>query len=178
MVSSALVTGVSRRKGIAWAVAERLRADGWEVTASGWPQHDQEQPWGADPDAPTIPGVRWVASDLADPDAPDRLVADHSAHNGRLDALVLVHARSSAGGLGNLTATELDRSFAVNTRATLLLVQAGVRAGVRRIVLFTTGVHHEPMPSEIAYAVSKAGLQGITRTLAAALAARGVTVNC
>jgi 3-oxoacyl-[acyl-carrier protein] reductase len=178
MARSVLVTGVSRRVGIAWTIAEQLHRDGWEVTATGWPPHDAEQPWGADLAAPAFTGIVWEPADLADPAVPDRLVADHAARHGALDALVVVHARSSAGGLGELTAAELDHSFAVNARATLLLVQAAARANVRRVVVFTTGVHREPMPSEIAYAVSKAAIQGITRTLAAALAPRGVTVNC
>jgi 3-oxoacyl-[acyl-carrier protein] reductase len=60
----------------------------------------------------------------------------------------------------------------------MLLVQASARVGVRRVVLFTTGVHREPMPEEIPYVVSKAALQGVTATLAAALAPIGATVNC
>lgn len=45
-------------------------------------------------------------------------------------------------------------------------------------MLFTTGVHHEAMADELAYAASKAAVQGITRSLAQALAPRGATVNC
>jgi 3-oxoacyl-[acyl-carrier protein] reductase len=172
---SALVTGVSRRAGIAWTVAHRLVADGWDVTASGWPQHDREQPWGDDPGAAAMP---WTAADLADPAAPQRLVDDHVRRAGSLDALVAVHARSSMQDLASVTAGELDASFAVNTRATVLLVQAAAAAGVRRVVLFTTGVHQGPMPAEIPYVVSKAAIQGVTATLAAALAASGATVNC
>jgi 3-oxoacyl-[acyl-carrier protein] reductase len=178
MTRSVLVTGVSRRVGIAWTIAEQLHREGWEVTATGWPPHDAEQPWGADPAAPSLAGIAWQPADLADPEVPDRLVADCATRRGRLDALVVVHARSSSGGIGELTAVELDRSFAVNARATLLLIQAAARADVRRVVVFTTGVHREPMPAEIAYAVSKAAIQGITQTLAAALAPRGITVNC
>lgn len=175
---SVLVTGVSRRIGIAWTVVEHLHHAGWEVTATGWPPHDEQQPWGADLEAPSFEGISWQAADLADPGVPDRLVADHVARHGGLDALVTMHAHSSSGGIGTLTAAELDHSFAVNARATLLLIQAAARTRLRRVVVFTTGVHHEPMPSEIAYAMSKAAIQGITRTVAATLAPRGVTVNC
>lgn len=80
--------------------------------------------------------------------------------------------------LAAVTAAELDASFAVNTRSTVLLVQAAARVGVKRVVLFTTGVHQDPMPTEIPYVVSKAALQGVTATLAAALAPSGATVNC
>jgi 3-oxoacyl-[acyl-carrier protein] reductase len=95
-----------------------------------------------------------------------------------LDALIAVHARSSMQDLASVTAGELDASFAVNTRATILLVQEAAKVGVRRVVLFTTGVHQDPMPTELPYVVSKAALQGVTATLAATLASTGATVNC
>jgi 3-oxoacyl-[acyl-carrier protein] reductase len=175
---SALVTGVSRRVGIGWAIAQRLHNDGWSVSASGWPAHDREQPWGEDGTDPDLPGVSWTPANLAKEKAPRRLVAEHVSRLGSLDALVAVHARSSLQNLDNVTADELDVSFAVNTRATVLLVQAAAKAGVRRVVLFTTGVHQRPMPDEIPYVVSKAAIQGVTATLAAALAPNGATVNC
>lgn len=174
-MASALVTGISRRIGIGWSVAERLMADGWTVSGTGWPAHDDEQPWGGDATEPDFP---WAAADLADPAVPARLVERHVARHGSLDALVAVHARSSDQDLAATTAAELDASFAVNTRATILLVQAAATAGVRRVVLFTTGVHQDPMPTEIPYVVSKAAIQGVTTTLAAALAPSGATVNC
>lgn len=173
-----LVTGISRRIGIAWAVAERLTSDGWTVVGTGWPPHDHEQPWGGDEHEPDVEGVRWAAADLSDPEVPARLVDDVVVKYGTLDALVCVHARSSLQDLTTVTAAELDASFAVNTRSTVLLIQASARAGVKRIVLFTTGVHQDPMPTEIPYVVSKAALQGVTATLAAALAPSGATVNC
>lgn len=45
-------------------------------------------------------------------------------------------------------------------------------------MLFTSGQHLGPMPSEIPYAATKGALQQITRTLADSLADRDVTVNC
>ena len=176
MTRSALVTGISRRAGIGWTVARRLAADGWTVNGTGWPAHDDEQPWGRG--EPLDPDFDWTPADLADPAGPARLVEDHVAAYGGLDALVAVHARSSDQDLETVTAAELDASFAVNTRATVLLVQAAARGGVRRVVLFTTGVHRGSMPTEIPYALSKAALQGMTASLAAALAPTGATVNC
>lgn len=173
-----LITGISRRAGIGWSVAHRLAQDGWTLSGSGWPPHDEQQPWGGDDGEPVVPGGSWTAADLANPAVPARLVERHVREHGSLDALVAVHARSSLQDLSTVTAAELDESFAVNARSTVLLVQAAARAAVRRVVLFTTGVHRDPMPDEIPYVVSKAALQGVTGTLAAALAASGATVNC
>jgi len=173
-----IVTGVSRRIGIAYAVADRLCAEGWRASLSGWPSHDDEMPWGGDGARPRIAGMPWEAADLSDPEVPARLVASHMSRYGRLDALVAVHARSSDQDLERVTAAEMDLSFAVNARATVQLVQAAARYGVRRVVLFTTGVHRDPMPTELPYAMSKAAIQGMTTSLAAALASRGATVNC
>jgi 3-oxoacyl-[acyl-carrier protein] reductase len=178
MPGSALITGVSRRVGIGYAVAHRMHCDGWRASLSGWPRHDDEQPWGGDDATPHLPDMPWQAADLADPSTPERLVADHVARFGSLDALVAVHARSSSQDLDHVTAAEMDASFAVNARATVLLVREAARAGVRRVVLFTTGVQQGPMPDEIPYVLSKAAIQGLTATLAAALAGDGATVNC
>jgi 3-oxoacyl-[acyl-carrier protein] reductase len=47
-----------------------------------------------------------------------------------------------------------------------------------RIVLFTSGQHRGPLPTEIPYAATKGALHQITATLADALAEQEITVNC
>ena len=49
----ALVTGASRRVAIGAALARRLVADGARVLIHSWSPHDEERPWGADPDGPS-----------------------------------------------------------------------------------------------------------------------------
>jgi 3-oxoacyl-[acyl-carrier protein] reductase len=119
--------------------------------------------------------------DFLDPEAPERVLAAAVEAYGHVDVLICNHARSSEGGLGELTAVELDAVFAVNTRAVLLLVQAfAARHDGRpggRVVLFTSGQQLGPMSGELAYAASKAALAGITVSLADTLADRGITVN-
>jgi 3-oxoacyl-[acyl-carrier protein] reductase len=190
----ALVTGVSRRVGIGLAVARRLAALGAGLFVTSWAAHDREQPWGADPggldavlaelgggDAPGVGRVEHLEADFQDPEAPDRVMAAAVEAFGHVDILVCNHARSSAGGLGELTAAELDATLAVNTRAVLLLVQAfAARHDGRpggRVVLFSSGQHLGPMPGELAYAASKGALVEVTASLADALADRGITVN-
>lgn len=156
----ALVTGVSHRCGIGHAVARRLRADGLEVVTHGWPE------------APLEPSI---VADFADPSAPERVVREA----GPLDVLVVNHATSADVPLERVTAEDLDHAWAVNARAAVLLVKAfgqQARAG-GRVVLFTSGQHLAPMPGELPYAISKGAIHQMTRSLADALADRGVTVN-
>ena len=96
--------------------------------------------------------------------------------------LVANHARSSKQTLTSVTASELDKAWAVNRRASVLLTQAFAsqhddrRAG-GRVVLFTSGQHLAPMSGELPYAISKGAIHQMTLTLADALADRGITVN-
>jgi 3-oxoacyl-[acyl-carrier protein] reductase len=186
----ALVTGVSRRAGIGFAIAQRLIAQGVSVFLHSFAPHDAAQPWGADPDggegvAAALGGPDRIGHrelDLGRPDAPAALVAETVARFGTIDILVVNHARSSHQSLEELTAAELDASWAVNARASLLLVQAfaamhdDTRPG-GRVVLFTSGQHLAPMGDELPYAVSKGAIHQMTRSLAGHLAPRRITVN-
>jgi 3-oxoacyl-[acyl-carrier protein] reductase len=192
----ALVTGVSRRAGIGYAIARRLAAQGASLVLHHYAPHDRDQPWGADPGGleAVIGGVTealadpdavvWhQEADLSDPDAPARLIESAAETSRFLDVLVCNHARSGGDGpLGTLTAGMLDAHWAVNTRASILLAQAfaGQHDDSRpggRIVFMTSGQDLGPMPGEVAYAASKGALASITQTLADQLAGRGITLN-
>ena len=192
----ALVTGVSRRAGIGYAIARRLAGLGASLVIHHYAPHDRDQPWGADPggleavtggvtEALADPdAVVWhQEADLSDPDSPSRLVESAAATSRFLDILVCNHARSGGDGpLGTVTAEMLDAHWAVNARASILLAQAFAaqhedsRPG-GRIVFMTSGQDLGPMTGEVAYAASKGALASITQTLADQLAERGITVN-
>jgi 3-oxoacyl-[acyl-carrier protein] reductase len=187
----ALVTGVSRRSGIGFGIAQRMLAEGASVVVQSWSRHDAEQPRGADPAG--VEGViealggesdrlRSVEADFADPEAPRRVVDFAVQQFGALDILIANHARSAPGTLQSLSAPDLDLAWAVNARAVVLLVQAYAerhddsrRDG--RVVLFTSGQHLGPMADELPYAVSKGAVHQMTLSLADALADRAITVN-
>ena len=187
----ALVTGVSRRAGIGFAIAQRLLDEAAQVYVHSYAPHDVEQPWGADAGgtAAVVAGlgatelVGHLEADLGDPDAPAALVAAAIERFGALDVLVANHARSSQQCLEELTAAELDAAWAVNARGSLLLAQAFAarhddsRSG-GRLVLLTSGQHLAPMADELPYAVSKGAIHQMTRSLADHLADRRITVNC
>lgn len=189
----AVITGVSRRQGIGYAIASRLAARGAELFVTHFQPHDADQPWGSDDLDEVLTGVRGarasetqrvaeMSADLAQTDAPDQMMERAVAEFGHVDILICNHARSGGdGALGELSAEMLDTHWAVNTRSSLLLAQAfaaqhdGRPGG--RIVLFTSGHGLGPLPGEIAYAAAKAALAGVTLTLADQLADVGITVN-
>jgi 3-oxoacyl-[acyl-carrier protein] reductase len=186
----AVVTGVSRRAGIGFAIARSLLGMGAAVFVQSWTPHDEAQPWGADPggmDAVVAalrePGgqVAHLEADFAEPDAPAAVFAAARAAFGHVDILVVNHARSGRGFLGDVTADELDGYLHENVRASLLLVkelaaQHDGRPG-GRVVLLTSGQHLAPMRREVGYAVSKGALHAATLTLSDELSERGITVN-
>ncbi|HEU5160778.1 MAG TPA: SDR family oxidoreductase [Streptosporangiaceae bacterium] len=192
---AAVITGVSRRTGIGYAIARRLAALGANLFLHHYTPHDRDQPWGADPGGlqAVIDGVRRARADhaarllhteldLSDPDAPNQLIDAATNALGHLDILIANHALSGSDGpLGTLDATMLDAHWAINTRSTILLAQAfaaqhdGRPGG--RIIVMTSGQDLGPMRDEVAYATSKGALASITPTLADHLADQAITVN-
>ena len=185
-MGTALVTGVSRRAGIGFAIARRLLDRGDRVVVHSWTPHDAEQPWGSDDLAAVLAELGdppHVSADLADPHAPAAVVALAQDAVGPLTTLVANHARSAEGTLADVTAEELDRCFAVNARASVLLTQAFAAqyepsSGPGSVVLFTSGQHRGPMRDELPYAISKGAVQAMTLSLADELIDADITCNC
>ena len=160
----AVVTGVSRRIGIGFAVAERMAGMGADLLVQSHTAYDADQPWGADPGGvePLLAALRahggrveHIAADFLDPAAPARVIAAGVAAYGHIDILVANHAYSVNGNLEEVTAEQIDRHLTINVRGSLLLVQAfaaqhdGRPGG--RVVLLTSGQHLGPMADELAY---------------------------
>jgi len=189
---SALVTGVSRRQGIGFAVARRLLEGGASVAVQHWAPHDAEQPWGAEDVAGVVAELRTMASegarvvdisaDFSVDDAPAAVVEEASRAFGHLDILVCNQAVSGHDGtLDDIGIADLELHWRVNARATLLMTRtyASLHDGRPggRVVWMTSGQQVGPMPDEIAYATSKAALAGVTASVAADLIRRGIGLN-
>jgi 3-oxoacyl-[acyl-carrier protein] reductase len=185
----ALVTGVGRRVGIGAAIARELAGAGAKVFVSFLRRYDEAQSWGGDAAMPEalLRELRSHAEadgcelDLSDPTAPATLFAAARRRFGRVDILVNNAAHWESGGIEQVDASQLDRHFAVNARAAVLLCAEFVRHKVDgtpgRIVNMTSGQGLGPMPGELAYAVTKAALDVLTVSLSAVLADRHITVN-
>lgn len=139
---TALVTGVSRRRGIGFAVAAEFARLGASLFLHHYSPHDADQPWGGDDlDAlrADIGGMLQPeasfgdrSADLRDGSTIPPLMEAARALTGRLDILVCNHARSGGdGSLLDQTAASLDAFWQTNTRSTLLLTRefAAMRAG-------------------------------------------------
>jgi 3-oxoacyl-[acyl-carrier protein] reductase len=184
----ALVTGATRKAGIAAAVARALAEDGWDVATTGWRPYDETEPWGSrlHEAEELVEELRALGAraafredDLGDPDAAERVVGWAEGEVGPLSALVVAHTRSRVGGLLETDVAEWGLHLEVNARGAFLLCAAFARrwagrAGSGRIVLYTSG---PPLAGEVAYAASKGALERLVFSLGAELAPLGITVN-
>jgi NAD(P)-dependent dehydrogenase (short-subunit alcohol dehydrogenase family) len=98
----------------------------------------------------------------------------------RLDILVNNAAiGDSDGGIDTETPRAFDRLFAVNVRAPFFLIQKALplMGDGGRIINIGSGVTRIALPGELAYAMTKAAIETLTRNLANQVGARGITVN-
>src|SRR3954468_3972660 len=174
----ALVTGASR--GIGAAVARALAEDGWPVGINY--RADQT---GADRVVAEIESnggtAVTLAADVGDSASAAPLFTQLEEHFGPV--LVLVNnAGMRADGLSpqlgdddwqRVLDTNLSAAFWTTRRA----LGPMLRARFGRIVNVASVVGPRANPGQANYAASKAGLIGFTRTVAAEVARRGVTVN-
>ncbi len=186
----ALVTGAGRHRGIGSAICRALAARGADVVLSYWKAYDREMPWATDEEEPETlveelraTGVRAEAIevDFSLPESPELLLDAAEDRLGRPSILVNNAAHSTSDGYETLNAETLDAHYAVNVRAMALLSVLFARrfeAGSRgRIINFTSGQSLGPMVEELAYAASKGAIEAFTRTLAAEIGHKGITVN-
>ena len=183
----ALVTGVGRTVGIGAGIAARLAASGWNIAFTYWTPYDERMPWGAEAGAASAirkslsghgSAAAAVEADLADADSPGLIFDEAEQRLGNVTALVMCHCESVDSGLLDTTVESFDRHFAVNARASWLLIREfgrrfqGAR-GTGRIIALTS----DHTVGNLPYGASKGALDRITLAAARELAHLGVTAN-
>ena len=171
------VTGGAQ--GLGEAVCRRMAAHGWTVA-------------GVDVNAEGAARVAAtcvreggnafpVAVDLASDDGPATLVAETVRAAGGLDVLVNCAAVAPAEAFLEMSAAAWDAALRVNVRGVALAMAAAARAmadrGGGRIINITSAAARMALPNYAAYAATKAAVDSLTRSAAAALARYGVRVN-
>ncbi len=182
---NALLTGVGRRRGIAAGIATGLAADGWDLTLSFWHSYDQRIGLTGSPDDPEdlarelrAQGRRIVLlpGDLEDPEVPAMVVERAAEQLGPLDALVLSHTESVDSGILDTTVASFDRHYAVNIRATWLLLATFARQlpdGGGSVIALTS----DHTVGNVPYGVTKGGLDRLVLAAAHELADTGLRAN-
>jgi 3-oxoacyl-[acyl-carrier protein] reductase len=175
---SALVTGGSR--GIGAAIAKSLAREGWPV---GLGYRSDSEAAEAVVEEITSAGGRAKAlqGDIADPETAERLFKTLEDEFGPV--LVLVNnAGVRADGLSPQIDDEdwakvIDTNLSAAFRLTRRALRPMIRARYGRVVNIASIVGQRANPGQANYAASKAGLVAMTKTVAAEVARRGVTVN-
>lgn len=128
---TALITGVGRRRGIGAAIARGLAADGFDLALSFHRDYDRRvnaERADADLLAEELRAggtrVELVPGDLADPAIPRTVVSEAREAIGPLGVLVMSHCESVDSSILDTTVESFDRHYAVNVRASWLLLRA------------------------------------------------------
>lgn len=172
---TAVVTGGGR--GIGASIATLLSRAGAQVALVG---RSEETLRATAADLPKETEV--IAADLTNPGAPATVFATAVERLGQIDVLVNNAGAENFTAADQLTAEEADDLWALNTRAPLLL--AGLAAahmaanGGGSIVNIGSVIGSErSIANQVLYSVTKGGIDGLTRSLAAEWGPRGVRVN-
>ncbi|MEN8722881.1 MAG: 3-oxoacyl-[acyl-carrier-protein] reductase [Alphaproteobacteria bacterium] len=173
----ALVTGASG--GIGDSIARRLHAQGATVVLSGTRAEKLEALRDDLGDRAHI-----ATCNLSDSDSVTALpkAADEALGDLNLDILVNNAGVTKDNLFMRMKEEEFDDVIAVNLKAAFLLTKGVLRGMMKRrhgrIVSITSVVGTMGNPGQGNYAASKAGLVGMTKSLAQEVASRGITVNC
>ena len=174
---NALVTGATG--GIGGAIARALHARGATVAISGR-QVDKLDALAAE----LKERVFVVPCDLANKTQVATLIDDAAKKLGRLDILVNNAGLTKDNLFMVMKDEQWDDVIAVNLTSTFMLMRAATRAMMRgktgygRIINISSVSGIIGNPGQANYAASKAGMIGMTKSLAREVASRGITANC
>ncbi|MEH6525249.1 MAG: 3-oxoacyl-[acyl-carrier-protein] reductase [Sneathiella sp.] len=171
----ALVTGASG--GLGAIIAKDLHAAGATVALSGTREDALKA-------VATELGdrVHVLPCNLSDMEAVGNLIKDADAAMGQVDILVNNAGLTRDGLAMRMKEEDWDLVMDVNLKAAFLLSKTSLRGMMKRrtgrIIGITSIVGVTGNPGQMNYAASKAGMIGMSKSLAQEVASRGITVNC
>lgn len=171
---SALITGASG--GIGGAIARALHDAGATVGLSGTRTAPLEELAG------TLERAHVLPCNLSDADAVDALPKQAADAMGAVDILVNNAGLTRDNIFMRMSDEEWDQVIAVNLTATMRLCRSVIRPMMKsrwgRIINMSSVVGVTGNPGQVNYCASKAGMIGLSKSLAQEVASRGITVNC
>jgi 3-oxoacyl-(acyl-carrier-protein) reductase len=171
---AALITGASG--GIGGAVAAALHGAGAKVALSGTREGPLNEL------AATLPGAVVLPCDLSDSAAVEALPKRAAEALGAVDILVNNAGITRDNLFLRMSDDEWASVLEVNLTSTFRLCRGVLRGMMKarwgRIVNVSSVVGATGNPGQGNYAAAKAGMVGLSKSLAAEVASRGITVNC
>ena len=168
----ALVTGASR--GLGFAMAKALKDNGATVVINARNKAELDQ-------AASKIGAEAMAFDVTDSKIARGAMEDIARRHGKLDILVNNAGIQHRVPVTEWTDEDFDRVIAVNLSSCFKLSREAVRLmlpnGFGRIINTGSVAAILGRPTIHAYVAAKAGLHGLTRSMAAELGRKGITVN-
>lgn len=172
---TALVTGASG--GIGRAIAQALHQQGATVALSGTRREALESL------AKELGGRTYVIPcNLSQAEEVEKLIPEAEAQMGKLDILVNNAGITRDGLAMRMKDEDWQAVIDVNLSSVFRLSRAAVKGMMKRrfgrIINITSIVGVTGNPGQINYCAAKAGLIGLSKSLAIEVATRGITVNC
>ena len=171
---TALITGASG--GIGAEIARALHAQGADVVLHGTRQAKLDELA-----AELGERAHVVTANLSDKEAVEGLFAAASAFTGAVNILVNNAGITRDNLAMRMKDEEWDDVLAVNMTATMILCRSALRSMMKarwgRIISVSSIVGVTGNAGQTNYAASKAGMIGYSKSLAAEVASRGITVN-
>jgi NAD(P)-dependent dehydrogenase (short-subunit alcohol dehydrogenase family) len=174
----ALVTGA--QQGIGAAAARALAAAGHDVAINWLDDQAQAEAVAADIRA-TGRRAALIQGDVGTAVSAAALVEKTLAALGRIDVLVNNAGIFPRVAFLDMTESEWDRVIAVNLKGSAFCAQAAARAmvasGIKGVIINLSSSSVRGAPLGVHYAATKAGIIGMTRSMALSLAPHGIRVN-
>ncbi len=177
-VKGAIVTGGTR--GIGLAIAKRLAEDGFDLLVTYRGDNEAAQLARTELET-TGRNIEIIAADISKADDAGRIIETGMSHLGRIDALVNNAGITRDTLMMRMSESDWDDVISTNLKGAFLVSKAAIRPMLRartgRIVNLSSVVGLVGNAGQANYAAAKAGLIGLTKSMAKEVGSRGITVN-